>query len=119
MGNNTSSQPEKEKFGSIHGGDKVRPGYYVSKKKVMYGGSEIALLPEETDFIKLKYGYAKTNKRVFFRGIPIHGADPKSFTTITRQEAAKNQSKLNSVLGIDYQSNQKRIYHFGTLIKVL
>jgi len=115
MGNTVSNEIKIEKFGSINGGEKTRPGYYVSKKKVMYGGSEIILLPGEESFIKLKFGYAKTNMRVFFRGIPIHGADPKSFSTITRPESSK--LNLNTVAGIDYKLNKKRIYQFGNLIK--
>ena len=53
--------------------------------------------------------------RVFYKGIPMHGADQKSFSTITRPESSK--LNLNTVAGIDYKFNKKRIYQSGNLIK--
>ena len=80
----------KEKFGSIYNKDGItRPGYYWKKgnnKKLIYKGVDIPLLPGEDKFKSLKYGYLVTNKRVFYKGLPILQANPKSFSTITRDK---------------------------------
>jgi len=125
MGNKTSSPKEPVeitgfKFGSIYPNEgKVRPGYYFGNGKIMYKGLEIIKMPMESDFQKLKYGYLKSNLRVFYHGKDILGANPATFLTITRNNVGnlsknndKNQTfkKLNSVLGMDFIGNQKRIY---------
>ena len=122
MGNNTSvPQPEKVKFGTVYGTDgKVRPGYYIRNGTVVYKGQKILTIPGETDFQKLKYGYLKSNKHVYYNGKVILGANPSTFLTIERKNVerlsknpVKNNEfrKLNSVLGIDYIGNKKRIYY--------
>jgi hypothetical protein len=123
MGNNTSvPEPEKVKFGTVYGTDgKTRPGYYLGNGKVIYKGQEIPTTPGETDFQKLKFGYLKSNKHVYYNGKIIPGANPATFLTIERKNAKtlsklpeknKEFEKLNSVLGMDYVGNKKRIY-FG------
>lgn len=123
MGNNTSTpEPEKVKFGTVYGIDgKVRPGYYLGNGKVVYKGQEIPTTPGETDFQKLKFGYLKSNKYVYYNGKIIPGANQATFLTIERKnvktlskDPVKNKEfeKLNSVLGMDYVGNKKRIY-FG------
>jgi hypothetical protein len=120
---------EKQKFGSIYGKDGIfRPGYYWKKGNVtrlIYHGNEIPLLLEEADFKSLKYGYFLTNKRVFYKGEPILNANPKTFSTIKRENvktltsnAQKNieLARLNSVLGMDYICNKKRIYYKNNII---
>ena len=124
MGNTTSNeQPEEHgvKFGSIHGLDgKYRPGYYIRNGKVLYKGEEIKHMDGETDFQKLNYGYLKSNKRVFYNGKQIPFANPITFSTIKRPdvnkiskfpEKNKEFQKLNSVLGVDFIGNKKRIYY--------
>ena len=122
MGNTNSitNSVIKEKFGSIYNKDGItRPGYYWKKgknKKLIYKGVDIPLLPDEDKFKSLKYGYLVTNKRVFYKGTPILQANPKSFSTITRDkinEFNTELKKLNSVLGMDYLGNKKRFYHKG------
>ena len=125
MGNTNSitNSNIKEKFGSIY--NKVgitRPGYYWKKgknKKLIYKGVDIPLLPDEDKFKSLKYGYLVTNKRVFYKGTPILQANPKSFSTITRDkinEFNTELKKLNSVLGMDYLGNKKRFYHKNNIV---
>ena len=124
MGIGTSSSINKQvngKFGSIHPepNEKARPGYYFTTGKILYKGMEIPILPEESGFRKLKYGYLKSNIRVFYKGVSIPFANPVTFLTITRnnvnglsQNKEKNNEflKLNSVLGMDFVCNKKRIY---------
>ena len=116
----------KRNFGSIYGtSGVVRPGYYIGKDTLIYQGVKIPLMQDERDFKKLKFGYLKTNKRVFFKGKPIIEANPKTFSTITRDNV-KNVStnsqkisdlvKLNSVLGMDFYGNKKRIFHKDKII---
>jgi hypothetical protein len=117
MGNTPST--EGVKFGSVYGtGGKVRPGYYFTNGKVIYKGQEIPIIPQESEFQKLKFGYAKSNKRVFYNGKHIQ-ANPATFTVFTRnnvktlsKSADKNDEffKLNSVLGMDFIGNKKRIF---------
>ena len=125
MGNTNSitNSNIKEKFGSIYNKDGItRPGYYWKKgknKKLIYKGVDIPLLPGEDKFKSLKYGYLVTNKRVFYKGLPILQANPKSFSTITRDKIKdfnKELIKLNSVLGLDYLGNKKRFYHKNNII---
>ena len=87
MGNNTSTPvPEKVKFGTVYGtGGKVRPGYYFGNGKVVYKGEQIITLPGEIDFQKLKFGYLKSNKHVYYNGKVIHGANPLTFLTMERK----------------------------------
>ena len=112
------SGTKKIKFGSIHDPGNPRPGYYYNQntRTLKYHTHEIVLLPGENVFKKLKYGYAKTNKRVFYKGIHIPGAVPENFTTLTIPEVKKlgnpNLSKLNSVLGI----LDNNYYYKGKLI---
>ena len=125
MGNTNSitNSNIKEKFGSIYNKDGItRPGYYWKKgknKKLIYKGVDIPLLPDEDKFKSLKYGYLVTNKRVFYKGLPILQANPKSFSTITRDkinEFNTELKKLNSVLGMDYLGNKKRFYHKNNIV---
>jgi hypothetical protein len=102
--------------------EKPRPGYYFSVSRKMYHGNEIVLLPNEHSFKKLKYGYAKSNLRVFYQGVPIQNAIPNTFSIISRPNVRNiiNDSeqlvKLNSVLGMDFDCSKKRIYFRGNLI---
>ena len=97
-----------------------RPGYYFSKSKVIYKGSPIPFLQDESSFKKLGYGYAKSNLRVFYKGIPILLANANTFTTINRNNVKKEFGnkylKLNSVLGMDYLNEHKRVFYKGKLI---
>ena len=88
--------------------------YYFNKNKVIYKGVEIQLLPNEAEFEKLKYGYLKSNMRVFYKGQPIPGANQKSFTVINR---SVQDNKTNSVLGSDYDLHfNKRFYFKGKIL---
>jgi hypothetical protein len=114
------------KFGSVYGINcKIRPGYYFTTNKVMYKGEEIVPLPGEINFQKLKFGYLKSNKRVFYNGKPIPIANPVTFSVITRNnlstlskncERNKEFIKLNAVLGMDFVGNVKRIYYRNNII---
>jgi len=120
MGNTQSNVSDKIKFGSIYGKDgKVRPGYYVRNNAILYKGNVIDILPDEKNFQKLNYGYAKSSMRVFYNGKYLPFADPLTFSTINRKnklplsrysEKNKELAKLNCVLGMDYHNNKKRIY---------
>ena len=127
MGNEQSVPPVggekgKIKFGSIYSPEKIRPGYYISKDQIIYKGKKMELIPNEENFEKLGYGYAKTNMNVYYKGKTIPGANPKTFSTLIRtdKEIKKNQNllKLNSVLGTDFIDNKKRFYYKGNLITV-
>jgi len=119
---NTPTKIESEpiiKFGSIYSNEKMRPGYYFAKDKIMYHGKVIPKMNGETDFQKLKYGYLKSNKRVFYNGEPIITANPATFTVVTRNNTGSlsktsekniHFEKLNCVLGMDFIGNQKRIF---------
>jgi len=101
-----------------------RPGYYFSKSKVIYKGTQIPFLQDESSFRKLGYGYAKSNIRVFYKGVPIPLANPNTFTTINRNNVKKEFNdysllKLNSVLGMDYLNETKRVYYKGELISLV
>lgn len=117
-GTNNTNIAKKIKFGSIHDAENPRPGYYYNQNTriLKYHTFNIVLLPGENVFKKLKYGYAKTNKRVFYKGIHIPGAVPENFTTLTIPEVKElgnpNLSKLNSVLGI----LDNNYYYKGKLI---
>ena len=114
----TNNITKKIKFGSIHDPGNPRPGYYYNQntRTLKYHTHIIPLLQGENVFKKLKYGYAKTNKRVFYKGIHIPGAIPDNFNTLTIPEVKElgnsNLSKLNSVLGI-FDNNY---YYKGKLI---
>jgi hypothetical protein len=119
MGNSQS----KKHFGSVYPDEnsQARPGYYFSKGKVIYQGTSIEPLPNEDTFQKLKYSYAKSNQRVFYKGNPIHGANPKTFVSINRPDVKKFSNKpelekLNSVLGMDIENNTKRFYYRGKVV---
>ena len=95
----------------------IRDGYYKNKKGVFYDGVSLNLSKRElSSFEKLKYGYAKTNFHVFYKGTIIEGANPKTFTTINRKNMPEEYKKLNSVIGMDFENNTKRIYQFGIKI---
>ena len=124
-----ASAPIKEpsNFGKVYAseGEKTRPGYYFGKGGVVYKGQSIIPLPGETGFQKLKYGYLRSNKRVFFKGQPLIGANPDTFTVITRNNVhslCKNQERnqefkrLNTVLGTDFVGNTRRVYLGTNLI---
>ena len=102
-----------------------RPGYYFSKSKVIYKGTQIPFLEDEGSFRKLGYGYAKSNIRVFYKGNPIPLANPNTFTTVNRNNVKKEFGndhsllKLNSVLGMDYLNESKRVYYKGELIPLV
>ena len=119
MGNNTSSPVDKIKFGSINDPENSRPGYYTNGKIIKYHTQEIKLLPGEMvkSFKKLKYGYAVTNARVFYKGVPIKNVDPNKFEIINRENVTIPElKKLNSVLGVE---NGKNFYHMGKLIYIV
>ena len=121
MGNtpSTSENTNIIKFGSINDPQNSRPGYYSNGKIIKYHTDVIDLIPGETinSFTKLKYGYAVTNKRVFYKGVPIKNASPDNFKIINRENVKDPElSKLNSVLGIE---NDKKIYHKGKLINAV
>jgi len=130
MGNTPSSAIKPVTFGTIHGTNGyVRPGYYFSGKglafKILYKGVEIPINLNEHNFQKLKYGYLKSNQRVFYNGKHIEQANPSTFSVTTRGNVGslskypeKNEQlkKLNSVLGMDFVGNRKRIYHKNKII---
>lgn len=118
MGNTQSNTEIKQSFGSIKpkDGSKGRPGYYFGRGNVIYQGTPIQLLPNESGFQKLNYGYLKSSHRVFYNGVPITGANSKTFHILSRKDSPKQFAGLNSVLGKDFQDNKERLYHFGTLI---
>ena len=125
MGNN-NTKIEKSNFGNILGTNgKFRPGYYISNGKFIYKGKQTNFMENEKDFQKLKYGYFKSNKRVFYNGDVILEANPLTFSVITRNNVKslsknpdKNEDfkKLNSVLGMDYIGNKKRIFYRNRII---
>ena len=95
----------------------TRPGYYKNKKGVYYDGVSLNLSKKEKlSFKKLKYSYAKTNSFVFYKGEIITEANSKTFNTINRKNIPEEFKKLNSVIGMDFENNTKRIYQFGKLI---
>jgi hypothetical protein len=94
----------------------TRPGYYKNKKGVFYDGVQILSKPETIYFKKLKYSYAKTNTHVFYKGTIIPDANPKTFITINRKNIPDEFKNLNSVIGMDFENNTKRIYQFGIKI---
>jgi hypothetical protein len=130
MGNNgtkfgDSSEVDKKPnyiFGSIKDKEYPRAGYYYNKKKriVIYNTEVIRLLNTETEFKKLKYSYAKTNQRVFYKGVSIIGADVDTFSTINRRDIKQlNNAKLtayNSVIGMDIKNGIKRYYYKGSIV---
>jgi hypothetical protein len=118
MGTTTSSPVKIEN-------KNARPGYYFTLGKVMYKGQLIPLLPDEKEFQKLKYGYLKSNLRVFYNGTYIPDANPVTFSVLTRKNTKtlskfpkKNQefTKLNCVLGMDFVCDKKRIYYRNNII---
>ena len=120
MGNTVN----KVNFGSIYPKEnqKSRPGYYFKKNKKLYHSIPMEINDGEDSFQKLKYGYAKSNQRVFYKGIPIQDTFPNTFSIISRSnvrniiENSNQLVKLNSVLGMDYDCNKKRLYYRGKLI---
>jgi len=96
---------------------KVRDGYYKNKKNVFYDGVSLKLPKTELKtFKKLKYGYAKTKKNVFYKGEKINQANPKTFIAINRKNIPDEFKNLNSVIGMDFENETKRIYQFGKII---
>ena len=88
------------KFGGEKNIDKPRPGYYVSGQGVYYNGQ--LLTSEPSFFKKLNYGYAKNNKVVWYKGVPIKDVSPDDFETVTRNQISLHQlKKYNSALGRD------------------
>jgi hypothetical protein len=95
----------------------VRYGYYKNKKNVFYDGISLKLSKSQLKtFEKLKYGYAKTRKLVFYNGEKINQANPKTFIVINRKNIPDQFKNLNSVIGMDFDNNFKRIYQFGKII---
>jgi hypothetical protein len=124
MGNTQSNPVAKPKgsFGSVHGGEKCRPGYYINSSKVMYGGRPLELMDSELQtFKKLTGGYAKTNARVFYQGEPMVGADPETFIIVNRN-ALKTVTdnpeilKMNAMMGMDVDGRKKRMWCMGKMI---
>jgi len=96
---------------------KIRYGYYKNSTDVYYNGLPLKLSKREHgSFKKLKYSYAKTRHFVFYEGVKIPGADPKTFVVINRKNMPDRFISLNSVIGMDNVDNVKRIYQFGRLI---
>ena len=97
--------------------ESIRPGYYKNKKGVYYEGVSLKLSKKELNtFKKLKYSYAKTVTFVYYKGEIIHSANPKTFVLFNRKNMPEEFKNLNSVIGMDYENNLKRIYQFGKLI---
>ncbi len=118
MGNTPSSNI---KFGSINDPTNSRPGYYANGKMLKYHTEEITLLPNETlgSLKKLKYGYAMTNKRVFYKGKVIDSANVDTFKILNIKDVPSlndpELTKLNSVLGI----SGNKVFYKGNLIKII
>ena len=123
MGNTNSAQVKAKKFGSINDPDNSRPGYYNNGKMIKYHTTEISLIPGEdiNSFKKLRYGYAITNKRAFYKGTPMLGVNPSHFGLLNRDQVPSlndpNLTKLNSVIGVESLGNKKNIYYKGKLIR--
>ena len=123
MGNTNSTQSKpKGSFGSVHGGDKCRPGYYINSSSVLYGGKPLELVESElSHFKKLTGGYAKSNMRVFYQGEPMSGADPATFIVVNRK-ALKTVTdnpdilKMNALMGMDVEGRRKRMWCMGKMI---
>jgi hypothetical protein len=119
MGNKVSKS--NVPFGSIYPTENnptARPGYYFNKKKLIYNGQEVELLPEEKTFTKLKYGYLKTNKRVLYKGVQTP-ANPETIVILNRDSIEYQNKKLktlNSVIAMDINQNKKRFFHKGIII---
>ena len=129
MGNSLSSnvpvqEGKKIIFGSVNDDSHPRAGYYHNKNTIKYHTIPIILIPGESSdsFKKLKYGYAKTNKRVFYKGIVIPGANPNTFYVVNREnvlsQLGKEYSKLNSVLGVqdNTQNGINKVFYTGTIV---
>ena len=71
---------------------------------------------ELNSFIKLKYSYAKTDTLVYYKGEVIQEANPKTFILFNRKNIPEEFKNLNSVIGMDFLNNFKRIYQFGKII---
>ena len=121
MGNVTSTKKKIIKY-SVSNISNPRPGYYTNGHEVYYSGKQLVFLPGESpsSFLKLGYSYAKTDKRVFYKGQVITGADPVTFITIDRKQQSvllplDQQgiiSRLNGVVGRD----RRGIYFQGKLL---
>jgi hypothetical protein len=99
--------------------ESVRDGYYKNKKGVYYNGQSLNLYPRELKtFKKLKYSYAKTYKHVYYKGVVIVDADPKTFVVINRKSMPEEFKFFNSVIGMDFQNGTRTIYQFGERIKI-
>jgi hypothetical protein len=117
MGNQLSQFGETKTSVYKVDGQPVRHGYYKNKKDIFYNGFSLKLLkPERSSFKKLKYSYAKTNNFVFYQGEIIPDANSKTFIVINRKNMPEEYKNLNSVIGMDFENNNKRIYQFGKLI---
>lgn len=127
MGNTNSNS---KNFGSVYDSQTPRPGYYINNKKVFYKSQPMDITIDEVlSFKKLGYSYAKSNKRVFFKGKVIPGVASSNFFVINRKnttsilsnyttpEVVKQLLKLNKVLAIDFI--QKKIFSDGVLIQVI
>ena len=123
MGNSLSSnvpvqEGKKIIFGSVNDDSHPRAGYYHNKNTIKYHTIPIILIPGESSdsFKKLKYGYAKTNKRVFYKGVPISGVNPNTFYVINRNNPENN---TNSVLGISTGTGtiNKKIFYKGVFLE--
>ena len=123
MGNSSSvivPEPKKIIFGSVNDDSHPRAGYYQYKNTIKYHTKVITLIPGELpeSFKKLKYGYAKTNKRVFYKGVPISGVNPNTFYVINRNNPENN---TNSVLGISTGTGTgtitKKIFYKGVFLE--
>ena len=115
------------KFGSIYNQEKPRTGYYVNSDSVIYNTKVLDIEKDEIDnFKKLKYGYAKSHKKVFYKGIEIQNANPSTFDVVNRDEVKnmdndnmKELCNLNSVIAYDTLKNKKRIYYKGKFLRNL
>ena len=116
MGNLNSSEFGKTSILKVEG-QNVRYGYYKNREKVLYDGVDLNLLKSELPtFKKLKYSYAKTNRHVFYKGQIIPEANPKTFMVLDRKHMPEEYIHLNSVIGMDFADDTKRIYQFGKRI---
>ena len=65
-------------FGSYKNIKNPRPGYHKTKNNIYYRGIKMLNIDHNT-FIKLKFGWAKDNYRVYYAGNIVYGIDLKTF----------------------------------------
>ena len=111
----------KKSFGSASDSNNPRPGYYKNTSEVRYGGDVIVSGNEVKSFVKLKHSYAKTDKQVFYKGIPILSPtlDIPTFEVFNREQIKSITTNpyiinKNSVIGKD----KNNYYYRGKVLVV-